>query len=258
MILYFSGTGNSRYVAEAIARASGDSVVSINDQIKQECSRGFASSSHPYVFVCPTYAWRLPRVVEAFIRSSKFTGSSKAYFVMTCGTDTQNAVSYIERLCVEKGWKLQGFAGVVMPENYIAMFPTSDPGASKQIIAKADPVIAQIVESIGRGEKFPTPAKCGTVGKLQSGIVNSVFYRLFVHSKGFYATAQCSDCGQCATLCPLNNIQLRERRPVWGERCTHCMACICGCPKEAIEYKKKSQGKPRYYLAPTKKQPADG
>ena len=27
-----------------------------------------------------------------------------------------------------------------------------------------------------------------------------------------------------------------------------CMACICYCPKEAIEYGKKSKGKPRYHF----------
>nr|WP_264291386.1 MULTISPECIES: hypothetical protein [unclassified Dorea] len=32
------------------------------------------------------------------------------------------------------------------------------------------------------------------------------------------------------------------------DACTHCMACICYCPAEAIEYGKKSVGKPRYHL----------
>ena len=49
-------------------------------------------------------------------------------------------------------------------------------------------------------------------------------------------------------LCPLNNIHLESGRPVWGKNCTHCMACICYCPKEAIEYGKKSKGKPRYHF----------
>ena len=44
----------------------------------------------------------------------------------------------------------------------------------------------------------------------------------------------------------MNNITLRGGRPVWGKACTHCMACICYCPAEAIEYGKKSRGKPRY------------
>ncbi len=31
-----------------------------------------------------------------------------------------------------------------------------------------------------------------------------------------------------------------------GDACTHCMACICGCPAEAIEYGSRSRGKARY------------
>jgi len=46
----------------------------------------------------------------------------------------------------------------------------------------------------------------------------------------------------------LNNIHLENGKPVWGKNCTHCMACICYCPKEAIEYGKKSKGKPRYHF----------
>lgn len=41
--------------------------------------------------------------------------------------------------------------------------------------------------------------------------------------------------------------EIKEGGPVWGKRCTHCMACICGCPAEAIEYGKRTVGKRRYY-----------
>ena len=34
MVLYFTGTGNSRYVAERIAQALGDTLCSLNDRIK--------------------------------------------------------------------------------------------------------------------------------------------------------------------------------------------------------------------------------
>ena len=34
MVLYFSGTGNSRYVARKIAELSGDDVISINERLK--------------------------------------------------------------------------------------------------------------------------------------------------------------------------------------------------------------------------------
>lgn len=47
-------------------------------------------------------------------------------------------------------------------------------------------------------------------------------------------------------LCPLNNITLEDGKPLWGGNCTHCMACISYCPTEAIEYGRRSVGKPRY------------
>lgn len=47
---------------------------------------------------------------------------------------------------------------------------------------------------------------------------------------------------------PLSNVKIVEGKPVWGKNCTHCMACICHCPTEAIEYGAKSTGKPRFHL----------
>ena len=38
----------------------------------------------------------------------------------------------------------------------------------------------------------------------------------------------------------------KDGKPVWGNDCTHCMACICKCPTEAIEYGKVSIGQNRY------------
>jgi len=43
-------------------------------------------------------------------------------------------------------------------------------------------------------------------------------------------------------------VDLKDGKPVWGKQCTHCMACICYCPAKAIEYGKKSVGKPRYHF----------
>lgn len=67
-------------------------------------------------------------------------------------------------------------------------------------------------------------------------------------SHAFTVSDACIGCGKCVQLCPLNNIRLDKDKPVWGSNCTHCMACICYCPKEAIEYGKRSVGKPRYHF----------
>lgn len=251
MILCFSATGNSQYVADKIAEATGDQVVSLNRLIKHNQTAEIISENHPLVFVCPVYAWRIPRIVEEFIRKTAFRGRNQVYVVMTCGSETANAVHYVKKLCHVKGWELRGFGQVIMPENYIAMFPTPEKEVAKAIIQKADAVIAQIAADISQEKVFYTYEPKGLVGKLQSGAVNSMFYGLFVRAKGFHATDRCNGCGQCAVQCPLNNISLVENRPVWKDDCTHCMACISRCPTEAIEYKNKTQNKPRYSLEAT-------
>lgn len=90
---------------------------------------------------------------------------------------------------------------------------------------------------------------------IKAGDTAPVFYRFFVKADAFRATDACTGCGRCVELCPLNNVHLKNGKPVWGKNCTHCMACICYCPKEAIEYSEKSKGKPRHHVeAPEKKQ----
>ena len=96
-----------------------------------------------------------------------------------------------------------------------------------------------------QGKPFPKQ-NISPKDRMKSGSVNTVFYKKFVKAKPFYTTDNCVGCGACADRCVLNNITIHNGKPVWGDNCTHCMACICGCPTEAIEYGKKSLGKPRY------------
>ena len=137
MILYFSGTGNSRYAAQLIGTAIGDEIVSINDLIKKS-NKEKVNSDKPFVFVCPTYAWRLPRVVETFLNDTQFSGNNKAYFILTCGSDIGNTAMYVKKICNAKGIECQGIATVIMPDNYIVMYNTPNKEQSEKIIKKAD------------------------------------------------------------------------------------------------------------------------
>ncbi|TGY44060.1 4Fe-4S dicluster domain-containing protein [Clostridium sartagoforme] len=246
MILYFSGTGNSSYTAKTIQSVIGDEIVSINELMKKE-SKETLKSNKPFVFVCPTYAWRIPRVVEAFIKETKFLGEKDVYFIMTCGGDTGNAINYIKDLCVQKGFNLKGFASLKMPDNYITMYNTPKREDVNEMIEASTKIVTSLSEDIKVGNSFKEK-EINLGDKLKSGIVNSLFYSAFVSAKGFKYTEECISCGKCVKLCPLNNIELVKGKPKWGEKCTHCMACISRCPKEAIEYKNKTKGRNRYYL----------
>ncbi|MFB0920804.1 MAG: EFR1 family ferrodoxin [Oscillospiraceae bacterium] len=245
MIVYFSGTGNSRYAAEALAIRLGDKLVSSNEYIKERRTAELYSEM-PYVFVAPTYSWRIPRIFSDFIEKGKFEGNAAVYFVMTCGDDIGNAGSYLKELCLRKEFEYMGVAAVVMPENYVAVFEVTDKNEIEPIMKKADGQLKLLAELLSSASVFPEE-KHGVLASFKSRCINPIFYKSVVKSKDFHVTDKCISCGRCEELCPLNNIRLVDGDPVYGENCTHCMACICSCPTESIEYKKRTVGKPRYY-----------
>lgn len=244
MIIFFSGTGNSRYCAQMLTDKLEDQLLDSFHYIKDGISAELVSS-RPWIFVAPTYCWQLPHIFEDFIRTSRFEGCKEAYFIMTCGSDIGNAGAKIQKLCDEVGLVFHGVMPVVMPENYIAMFEVPQEEIAKRIVLVAKRTLLKAVRRIQKQEKLPEQ-KVNFIDMLKSGPVNPLFYKMFVKAKPFYVTDACIGCGKCANACVLNNISVADGKPKWGNACTHCMACICGCPVKAIEYGKKSLGKPRY------------
>ena len=147
MIVYFTGTGNSRYCAAFLGEQLGDSCLDVLPLLQSGAAADLRSE-RPWVFVTPTYAWRLPRLVRDLIRGGRFSGSRDAYFVMTCGEDIGNAAAWNRRPCEEAGLRYRGTLPVVMPENYIALFTAPGAEEAKAILAEARPVLRQAADWI--------------------------------------------------------------------------------------------------------------
>ena len=246
MILYYSGTGNSRYVARRMADALHEPLCNMNDRIKAGDTAPVETGAR-LIIVTPTYAWRIPRIVQDWLLRTALTGAAQAWFVMTCGSEIGSAGKYNRALCQEKHLTCMGTAQIIMPENYIAMFNAPQAEEARQIVARAEPDIDRAIAAVRAGTAFP-PTRDNLYDRFMSGPVNPIFYSCFVKAKAFTVSDACVGCGQCAARCPTNNIALQNGRPVWGGSCTHCMACICYCPAAAIEYGKKSLGKSRYHF----------
>lgn len=246
MVIYFTGTGNSRFLARSLAAALEDELVSAPELIKKEKAGDFKSEK-PWVFVCPTYGWQIPRTFRRFIMDSRFSGSLQAYFIINCGSETGNARKGIKELCTAKGFEFKGMAEIKMPENYIAVFSAPDKETAEKLLRIGERKVLRAAELIKDGKELKTK-KAGPLGSFLSGPVNWGFYKFIIGDRKFYVTDKCVSCGQCAENCMVNNIRMENGRPVWQGNCIHCMACICRCPVQAIEYGKHSVGLRRYYL----------
>ena len=121
MILCFSGTGNSRYIAERTAEALQDEIMDLNAKIKA-ADYAPIQAGEDIVLVTPTYAWRIPQIVSAWLTKVELLSAKRIWFVMDCGSEIGNAAKFNRILAEEKRLQYKGTAQIVMPENYIAMF----------------------------------------------------------------------------------------------------------------------------------------
>ena len=244
MVVYFSGTGNSRYCAEYLAERLQDELLDSRHYIRHQIAADLIGGK-PWVFVAPTYAWRMPQAFFDFIRTGDFKGDDRAWFVLTCGGEIGAAGKSLEALCAQVGLRYMGVVPVEMPNNYL-FGRVPDQTEAKEIIRAAQPVLARAAEWIEAGKAFPQ-ANLSILDRLKSKIIAPSFAKYAAKPKSFRVSDACISCGACEESCPLGNIRLENGRPVWGERCALCLACIGVCRRQAINYGKATVGKRRYF-----------
>lgn len=244
MVIYFTGTGNSQFVAEALADQLHDKIECANTYMKKN-KRGDFTSKKPYVFVFPIYLSSMAEVFADFIKNSEFAGCDQAYFVATCASAMGATPNVASKLCKQKGLTFMGAAKIVMPQNYIVLFAMTGKDEIKRRIDNCKQELSALGEIIAKrgfiDSQFSSAFEYGLIK-----LVEKLYNGPCTKTKQFYATDSCSHCGLCEKTCPMNNIKMQDGKPMWIKSCTHCMACINRCPKAAIEYGKNTVGKPRY------------
>jgi ferredoxin len=245
MILYFSATGNSEYIAKKLAHLTSDEAVSINDYMKKGEQLNLTSEK-PYVLIAPVYISTIPGRVAEFIKNGSLEGNKDFYVIMTCaGSGVSASGAEAVKICEKLNLNYRGIAHLTMPQDYLMFFEVKGKEENEVIMNEAIDKVPAIAEKINNNEDLDT-SKVGAAHTMSVAPVTWLFDTFFIKPKKFYSTEECISCGICAKVCPLNNIKIIDGKPVWGKDCIHCSACINRCPKLAIEYGKKTIGKNRY------------
>lgn len=257
MILYFTGTGNTRFVAEYIADHVCDECVDLGEILKYKRPLRF-NSVKPFVFCAPIYAWRFPKLIEKVVSSAELTGSEQIYFVATMDSQTGNFESVLEKLAYAKDMAYMGACGVPMPNNYIvgSELPTAEEAEAR--INASLPLMKNLSECIMKGSMIDKYDNTPFAG-IASGALNSAFNRFFISSGKFTVSDECISCGNCEALCPVNNIRLSsDGIPQFDRYCLNCYSCVNRCPSSAINIGKRTVGRRRYVCPEYKQWKSEG
>lgn len=252
MIFYFSGTGNSKWVAQTITQSFTDKLVAIGDYYQKNNDQQAVLSlekDEKIGFVFPVHSWGTPPIVKQFIQKLQFENfdNNLIYCVFTCGNICGNADKMFLEALQQKNWKCHHIYSVQMPNNYISMpgFGIDPVEVQKDKIAIAQSTLKILMDAILTDKPIQHYAR-GKATWLKSGIIYPLFVRFGMNSRPFYTTESCISCGICEQKCPVKNIKITEGKPVWDNNCTQCLACIHYCPTQAIQYGKVTINKGRY------------
>lgn len=249
MIFYFSGTGNSEWVAETIAAAQGDFTKSIAEAMRERDFCFNPAKDEAIGFVFPVHSWGVPCTVLKFISQLVIPEAKERYtfFVATCGDDI-GMTSHIFRKAVKKiGLHCDCGFSVQMPNTYILMqgFDVDPQKLQQTKLATAENRLEEINECIKSRKKGVFNCRKGVFPIFKSYVIRPLFNR-GMKDKPFHTEGWCSQCKVCVHSCPVSNIRLKGDGPVWQGHCVQCLACIHKCPLRVIQYGKATQNKGRY------------
>jgi len=249
MIFYFSGTGNSLYVAKKIAQYIDESLISIADVISNEVGlhKFYLKKDEVIGFVYPTHAWQPPEMVIKFIEKLKLNNYKNNYIftVVTCGEDIGNTIKTIYNCLKRKNLDLKSGFSIPMPENYIILDNVDTKEVENKKLLDAEVSLKYINNIIKQRKEDVYKFDKGPIAGIRSSIINLMFKKLGTSTKKFYANDNCTGCGLCEKVCNSKTIEVKGK-PIWGKECSQCLACINLCPVNAIQCGKGTERKGRY------------
>lgn len=234
MIFCFSATGNSKYVAQRLAEATGDTAVSILDWGGRPVS---VSSSERLGIVTPDYCGGVPSVAADFLKTTRFelADDAELYLVVTYGNNSGASGHICDRyLKKNSGRGFDARYSVKMPDTWTPVFDLTNSEAVAAVNRAAEQEIEQIISSLKRREKGDFMKD-----KLSNlmALVYPPFYKALSRTKNLTVEESCVGCGSCAEKCPAQAIEMQAGKPAWVKKnCVMCLGCLHRCPQFAIQY----------------------
>ena len=243
LALYFSGTGNTKYIAELFSRQMDATCFSI------ETVADFTSKikSHDTITFCyPIYGSRVPRIMREFAIKymAELTGKKLIIFAVQNFFSGDGA-----RVFTDMFW--EDSIDVIYAEHFNMPNNINNTPflrhASKWKIEKykrkAETKMNRVCSDISQG----IVKKCGfsrfsqwlgnIQGKVWQGNSKEVESSTGIEHRaksGIKIHDGCTVCNLCVNICPMKNLTNRDGMITQLDNCTVCYRCINRCPQKAI------------------------
>jgi ferredoxin/menaquinone-dependent protoporphyrinogen IX oxidase len=243
-IAVFSGTGNTAYVTQLLARELEQNGATVDiykiDSSSRDNRKGavLAAAFNPAGYDLigighPVLGFGSTPLVVRFAES--LPSGDRKVFVFKSAADNHkinnSASEDIIKILEAKGYQVVHDFLYVMPCNWIFSYSRS---FNLQITDKAQEKAVQHASEILSGSRsfMPVYGWWRKTARFFHYLESNYGRKQFGNS--LYVTKDCDHCGRCVKNCPVGNITEENQTIRFGEECLWCMRCIYNCHKKAV------------------------
>jgi NAD-dependent dihydropyrimidine dehydrogenase PreA subunit len=243
LTLYFSGTGNTEYIANLFSREMNAFCLSI------ESDTDFTSKikAHDTITFCyPVYGSRVPRIMREFVAKhmSDLSGKKLVIFVTQLLFSGDGARVFTDMFWEETVTVI--YAEHFNMPNNICNTPILRPASARKIRKykkKAEAKMARVCNNIKRGviKKRGFSRFSEWLGKIQgkpwqgnSREINSSYGIELKAKNAVKIHRHCNACNLCVKICPMKNLANKYGQVEQQSNCIVCYRCVNRCPQRAI------------------------
>lgn len=241
--IYFSGTGNSRYIAEKFSKTMGCENHSIEENLD---FKKLINSNDTIVFSYPTYGSCVPLIMREFVlKHKKYLSGKKIIIFSTQLLFSGDGARVLTELLEDIDYKIIYAEHFNMPNNIcnLPIFPNPSNRRMEKYLRKANRKIEKSCANMRKG--FIRKKGFNIISKYLGLFSQRIYFKDIEEKarKDVRINEECILCGKCVKICPMQNLEKMANRIEQKDNCTLCYRCVNECPVKAITvlYHKKVQ-----------------
>ncbi len=251
-ILYYSGAGNTKFIAKKIKNNLSANKYKVTIQrITQATSTQAIQEADIYIIGFPVYDLSAPESVKNTINNFNPNNKRILYFCTKAFLSAES-IRELSEISSKKGYKTIGTLDLFMPAtDALALFAKKNSRSEKILKSfhshNIDGKISNFLNKIESTKEIKIRKKTYTyLSFLIPSKTKKTFHDQYVkYIPEFYSEKDiCIKCMLCVNGCPRENIQYDDGIK-FGLNCDMCLACLHHCPVDSIQLGTYTKGNVR-------------
>lgn len=215
---YFSPTGGTKNAGEIFCKAVSENVHAVNlvsNKVKM------AAEGELVILAAPVFGGRIPAIAIEKMKQLDGSGKKAVTLAVYGNRDYDDALLELNDTAGACGFQVLASAALIAQHSVVPEVGMGRPDAQDE--ASITEFASKVLEKLKTDSNSPVQVPGNRPYKEGMNMPVSPL-----------SLTDCSGCGKCAVLCPMDAICMDGGKPETdAQKCILCMACVAHCPEKA-------------------------